>query len=227
MSEAIKTKNGHGTVKALVGLEAAEQAVRDLAKYMQTMKEEESADTARFFGALNTTATVVGAITGLVGLGKKKNNQVQTVEMELCNGSSYVVVPWKKTTNDCAIKQAPRPLTRGENMSIIADAGSFTANVDWIELVFIVGNEQKNIELSVNFALITRNIWSINKFEVDGEPIESQDIVPNVNGKNVEGLQAIAFQGNQDYPSFSIYSHSIGYEQGKTYLAFLDLAPAS
>lgn len=232
MSEGIKTTNAHGTVQHLVGIKAAEQAIRDVANYMQTMKEQESADTSRFFGALSAAATVVGAITSLVGLGKESKQSQQmvySIELEICNGSSHVVASCKALTKGCVLTQAPRPLTRGESVSIIgefqSDKGGFTPDGHSMDFVFVVGDEQKTIELSATFAYIKENRWCINQLVVDGTTISSEDIVPPFEDR--EGLQAIAFTGNDGYPSFSIYSHVIGYSEGKTYLAFLDLAPAA
>lgn len=223
MANELKTTNG--TVTSSVSFDAAKQVIRDLTSYMNSMADGTDGVNARFLGAIAAAITVIGAVSSVGSLFKKKESTSSpvSVELEIHNRSSHVVVPWKSQSSKCSLKTVATPITPGESVSLSGYWHATFTDESQMNLVFVVGGGEKTIEVQVLLHFVESTTrWYIQEFVVDSTKVSYYDTIAT---RENDTLQAVSFSASEiAYPSFSVYSHSICQGEGKTYLVFTDLA---
>jgi hypothetical protein len=204
------TNNGH--LMAFLGTEAAERVAADIALYYKSTSDTSSDATragnnsASTISQVGAVASLVGALAGLAGSRKPVNNggNGNTVDLDLINISSYVVVPWSADTTQCCLVEAPRPLASSDKSSLRGwwDDPSFENGKSKMILSFAIGSQQViNIEATLAFV---SDEWGFTKIKVD------ESIIENFMPVGSTELQAVTFLGKDNYPSFSLYSRLAG-----------------
>jgi len=166
------TNNGH--LMAFLGTEAAERVAADIALYYKSTSDTSSDATragnnsASTISQVGAVASLVGALAGLAGSRKPVNNggNGNTVDLDLINISSYVVVPWSADTTQCCLVEAPRPLASSDKSSLRGwwDDPSFENGKSKMILSFAIGSQQViNIEATLAFV---SDEWGLSKVEV-------------------------------------------------------------
>lgn len=239
MTEITTQETERGHLTAYLGIEAGKRATRDFARYMSSSTDTKASSGGSTGGSstldkIGAIASMVGALTGVAGLGSSSGvtSKNGSIELELINLSSYAVVPWKiifepKEAN-CSLGKAARPLSSSDRVPLtITEWYQGFKDGNKATLSFLIGlKESITIDAFLVFSATGDDdpFWQFEKFTVDGKDIDtriSEDSPPQ--GGSIDELQAVTFLAKEEeYPSFSLYSHTIHRKYGITYLAFCD-----
>lgn len=218
------TNTDHGSFDRIGGYWAARRALAPLARYTAMLNEADSETAQRESSTtekIGATAGVVGAIAGIAGLIKPSGKGDDALEMDVINYSPYPIVPYKFWTEQCSLHEAPRSIMTGDNTLIRGSwYDGFQENESHLKTHFLVGST-KTITVHLNFAIVSNNQWIIDSVIIDDHGYEI-DYGGDLQ-ERTDTLNCISFTGKDDYPSFSVFYHTVMYATAKTFIIFTSL----
>ncbi|AZZ92115.1 hypothetical protein EUZ85_15825 [Hahella sp. KA22] len=207
---------GHGT---------AQQAVSSFHKYYLSSFSSSSLSRDIEGGAsgwdkLGATASVVGAIAGVAGLGLGDKGSEDLVIFDVRNLSAMPLVTYDVNTfgGGVYIDKIPSPLGSGESSTWeISSNEEFEPNEDSAAISFLIGDANRHIDVTLYYAIGGGNRWYIQKAIIDG--VASALIPTGDYGE--DNMTCLCFtSGDYETPSFSIFTYSVFYASASSYIVF-------
>jgi hypothetical protein len=201
MSEIAST---NGVVSYKGGIEAAKQVIKELEYYDQNIQGDTSSRS--IIAGILAVSTVIGAITSIMGLRKRKKVEVPgDLEIEVINHSSFTLVPYTNTDSGVGFQQAIRPLVPGETGSTKWHRESEFKPGAVLTQKFLIGTSSTDgIEIELTLQLSEQSKWYIKEVKFDGQSVPD---VPNPPEPYKRGY--FGFDGNEGYPSFSLTEQGV------------------